>query len=95
MKCQDVGAGSFLGKVRLNPFLEVRSYDNSPVYELNCDPARLAYLAGGPLDSLLARLAGASRSAADVGSPVSAIVGDAPEAAGPASFGDLESAINP
>lgn len=89
-----MGVGRIHGKARLNPSLEMKSYENSPVSELSYDPARLAFLAGGPLDSLLARLAGVSRSAADLSSPVSATASDAPEAAGSASSGNLESANN-
>ena len=57
MKCQDAGAGRPCGDARLNPPPAMKNDEKSSVNEWNYATERLGYLAGGPLDSLVAQLA--------------------------------------
>lgn len=56
MKCQDVGAGRPCGDIRMNPPPAMKNDEKSPVNEWNYATARLGYLTGGPLDSLVVQL---------------------------------------
>jgi len=67
---------------------------DEPVNEWNTTTARLGFLTGGPLDSLLEQLAGsgASRPSAVLQTPVTAIATNAQLAAGSAPTGNFATA---
>lgn len=74
----------------------MQNYENSPVNEWNAATARLGYLTGGPLDSLLGQLAraGAAPPTVTAQAPEVTSIKDAPETAGPAPSANSQPTSN-